>query len=87
MMDREMMIDEMVSFIDGKIDSFAKMSKSKRATPYNQARVTDAELMLNVAHYAWVWNDVVSQMGTNAKTILGFSGERPDGNRISVTDG
>lgn len=72
-MDSEMMIDEMVSFIDGKIDAFAKMSKSKRATPYNQARVTDAELMLNVAHYAGVWNDVVSQMGENAKMILGFS--------------
>ena len=72
-MDREMMIEEMVSFIDGKIDTFAKMSKSKRATPYNQARVTDAELMLNVAHYAGVWNDVVSKMGANAKMILGFS--------------
>ena len=72
-MDREMMIEEMVSFIDGKIDAFDKMSKSKRATPYNQARVTDAELMLNVAHYAGVWNDVASKMGANAKMILGFS--------------
>ena len=49
--------------------------------------VADAESMLNVAHYAGVWDEVVKRISPDAKTILGFSGERPSDNCTGDADG
>lgn len=86
-MEKENIVMECVEFIERKLKRCKMKTRKKTLPPAMLDVVADAESMLNVAHYAGVWDEVVKRISPDAKTILGFSGERPDDNCTGDADG